>query len=98
MALKWYISAFVVIVAALSYYTLKMWTPEIRALLIPDVEIEKTANDLIKEHGAKRASTVALDFCQKAMERNDLYQFARWDRVARRLRKIKSGEVLGSLK
>jgi hypothetical protein len=93
-----YITVFAVVVAVLAYYTLKMWTPEIRALLIPNVEIEKAANDLIKEHGIKRASTIALDFCQNAMERNDLYQFARWDRVARRLRKIKSGEVLGSQK
>jgi hypothetical protein len=88
MALQWYHPLLVLVVAILGVLTWKVWAPEIRARLIPLAEIDNAARDLISKHGARRARSIAFARCEDAMDRGDLFEMARWDRVAQRMHKL----------
>jgi hypothetical protein len=77
----WYYLGFSVVFAALSYSVWRVWSPELRARLLPETEIQKIAENLIAQHGINRAKAIALSRCQEAAGRNDLFEMAKWDRV-----------------
>jgi len=76
-----FVAVFTALLAALIAAGWLVCSAEIRARLIPKSEIQKIAEDLITEHRIDRAKAVALNLCGAALQRNDLFEAAKWDRV-----------------
>jgi hypothetical protein len=84
----WLYPVLAVVLMGLSYSVWRVWSPEIRARLIPEAEIQKIAEDLIAQHGVNGAKAIALTNCQEAIQRHDLFEMARWDRIIQSLNEI----------